>query len=72
VETHVVSGDPSEEVIRRAQSSCDLVIMATHGATGTRRGVFGSVADRVLHDTGTPLLLICLSQSRQQPVIPPG
>ncbi len=71
VETQVVRGDPSAEIIRRAQSSGDLVIMATHGATGTRRRVFGSVADRVLHDTGTPLLLICPSQSGQQAVIEP-
>jgi nucleotide-binding universal stress UspA family protein len=72
VETLVVRGDPSVEIIRRAESGCDLVIMATHGATGTRRRVFGSVADRVLHDTGTPLMLICPSQSRQPPVIWPG
>jgi nucleotide-binding universal stress UspA family protein len=72
VETQVVRGDPSAEIIRRAASHCDLVIMATHGATGARRRTFGSVADRVLHDTGTPLLLICPSQSGQQAVIAPG
>jgi nucleotide-binding universal stress UspA family protein len=72
VETQVVRGDPSAEIIRRAASNCDLVIMATHGATGARRRTFGSVADRVLHDTGTPLMLICPSQSGQQAVIAPG
>jgi nucleotide-binding universal stress UspA family protein len=72
VDTQLVRGDPSAEIIRRAASNCNLLIMATHGATGARRRTFGSVADRVLHDTGTPLMLICPSQSGQQAVIAPG
>jgi nucleotide-binding universal stress UspA family protein len=72
VEAQVVRGDPSAEIIRRAASHCDLVIMATHGTTGTQRRVFGSVTDRVLHDTGIPLLLICPSQRGQQAMIAPG
>jgi len=34
----------------------DLVAMSTHGR-GASRLVFGSVADKVLHDTGLPILL---------------
>lgn len=58
VGTQVVMGDPAEQIIRRAESDCDLLIMATRGEVGTRRWVFGSIADRVLHDSGTPLILI--------------
>ena len=58
VETRVVVGDPAEQIIRCAQQDYNLVIMATRGDIGSRRWVFGSVADRVLHDSATPLMLI--------------
>lgn len=58
VETRVLGGDPAEQIMRYAEKDFDLVIMATRGEIGTRRWVFGSVADRVLHDSTTPLLLI--------------
>lgn len=66
VGTKVVGGDPAEQIIRRTRSGCDLLIMATRGERGTRRWVFGSVADRVLHDSGTPLMLIQPLGSEQQ------
>jgi nucleotide-binding universal stress UspA family protein len=58
VHTEIVTGDPAQQIIRRAERDCDLVILATRGQTGARRLMFGSTADRVLHDTTTPLLLI--------------
>ncbi len=58
VRTQVEVGDPAERIIQRAKSDCDLLIMATHGEIGARRWAFGSVADRVLHDSETPLLLV--------------
>lgn len=36
----------------------DLVVMATHGRGGLGRMVFGSVAERVLHHSAVPVLLI--------------
>jgi nucleotide-binding universal stress UspA family protein len=36
----------------------DLIVMATHAYSGLRRLVHGSVADRLLHTTTTPLLLV--------------
>jgi nucleotide-binding universal stress UspA family protein len=41
-----------------AHYGVDLIVMATHGATGLRRWTLGSTADKVLHATTTPLLLI--------------
>jgi nucleotide-binding universal stress UspA family protein len=58
VSAETLLGDPAERIVRRAQRDCDLVILATRGLTGARRWVFGSTADRVLHDCTTPLLLI--------------
>lgn len=52
-------GDPAGEIIKLAQEvSGDLVTMSTHGRSGAVRWVFGSVADRVLHEGSTPLLLV--------------
>jgi nucleotide-binding universal stress UspA family protein len=36
----------------------DLIVMATHGRTGVRRAVFGSVTGAVLRDGTTPVLVV--------------
>jgi nucleotide-binding universal stress UspA family protein len=41
-----------------ARWQSDLIVMATHGYRGLQRLAMGSVADRVLHATSIPLLLI--------------
>jgi nucleotide-binding universal stress UspA family protein len=35
-----------------------MIVMATHGYSGIKRWALGSVADKVLHATGVPLLLV--------------
>jgi nucleotide-binding universal stress UspA family protein len=55
----VVLGDPAQEIVRYAErEGFDLVALATHGRSGVQRWAHGSVADRVLHTTTIPLLLI--------------
>jgi nucleotide-binding universal stress UspA family protein len=41
----------------------DLVAMTTHGRSGIRRWVFGSVADKLIHATTKPFLLIHAQES---------
>ena len=54
-----VSGLPGEAIVDQAIDwNVDLVIMATHGASGLRRWALGSVADKVLHSINVPLLLV--------------
>jgi nucleotide-binding universal stress UspA family protein len=54
-----VSGFPAEVIIDQAQQrQADLIVMATHGASGLRRWALGSVADKVLHAAPAPLLLV--------------
>lgn len=36
----------------------DLLVMSTHGATGLKRAVLGSVADHVVRHSATPVLLL--------------
>lgn len=54
-----ISGMPAETIVDEAiDRSVDLIVMATHGASGLRRWALGSVADKVLHASTTPLLLV--------------
>jgi nucleotide-binding universal stress UspA family protein len=59
VRNQVVSGDAAAELVRSAeQAGIELIALATHGRSGLKRWVYGSVAEKVLHTTHTPLLLI--------------
>jgi nucleotide-binding universal stress UspA family protein len=55
----VVRGEPGHAIVDAAAGlACDLIAMSTHGLTGVRRAVLGSVADHVIrHSGGIPVLL---------------
>jgi nucleotide-binding universal stress UspA family protein len=60
MQTMVLEGDPATVIVGYAQEHPEglLLAMATHGRSGLGRWVFGSVAERVLHATPVPLLLV--------------
>jgi nucleotide-binding universal stress UspA family protein len=52
-------GDPVEEILDHVVwDRIDLIAMATHGRTGLKRVVLGSVAEAVLRRTSVPMLLV--------------
>jgi nucleotide-binding universal stress UspA family protein len=52
-------GDPAQGIaIAEVDCGADLVVMATHGRTGLRRAVLGSVAGAVLRTGTVPVLLV--------------
>lgn len=51
----VVSDDPGPAIVREA-GRADLVVMGTHGRTGIRRALFGSVAEYVVRNASCPVL----------------
>ena len=56
-ETAVVSGKPREEILDYAAAhDVDLLAMGTHGRTGIRRYVIGSVTEHVLRRAEAPVL----------------
>lgn len=58
-QVHVFSYSPASAIIQTGENeNIDLIVMSTHGRGGISRWVFGSVADKVLHSTPHPLLLI--------------
>jgi nucleotide-binding universal stress UspA family protein len=55
----IASGHPAEEIIRQAkENTIDLILMATHGRSGVRRWMLGSVADKVLRASDVPVWLV--------------
>jgi len=58
VNTIVQFGNPAERIVSYARRpEIDLIAMATHGRTGLRTVIFGSVAGRVLYSGVRPVLL---------------
>jgi nucleotide-binding universal stress UspA family protein len=58
VEYVVTIGQPAPEILRVARDlGCDLIVMSTHGLTGFRKLFFGATTERVLRETGVPVLL---------------
>jgi nucleotide-binding universal stress UspA family protein len=60
-----INMDVAEAIVQAAEkgegtelSGYDLVVMATHGRGGVQRWVLGSVAERVLHATKVPLMIV--------------
>ncbi|BCS34442.1 hypothetical protein TBR22_A36690 [Luteitalea sp. TBR-22] len=55
----VTAGDPSSQILDRAEAlGADLVVLATQGASGVAKFVFGSVAERVLRTSHRPVLVV--------------
>lgn len=64
VSSQISLGHPAETIIAAAsQQQSDVIVMATHGYGGLRRWVLGSVADKVLHATTPPLLLVHVTEN---------
>ncbi len=59
VQAVVSTGDAATEIVATAEKEeADVVVIATHGQTGWRRVVFGSVAEKVVRLAPCPVLTI--------------
>jgi nucleotide-binding universal stress UspA family protein len=57
--TEVRVGNPAEQIIKLAAwVQSNMVAMSTYGRSGVGHWIFGSVAERVLYEGNTPLLLV--------------
>jgi nucleotide-binding universal stress UspA family protein len=55
----VESADPAAAIARAVRTELtDFIAMSTHGASGFRRMVLGSVAERVVRESDVPVLLV--------------
>jgi nucleotide-binding universal stress UspA family protein len=59
VSAHFRTGAPAEEIVRFAEEqSADLIVMGTHGWTGVRHLIVGSVAENVVRMANCPVLTV--------------
>lgn len=56
--TELVAGAPFVELVARAHRGIDLVVLGTHGRTGLRHALLGSVAEKVLRRSPVPVLTV--------------
>ena len=55
----VIAGSPGEEIVNYAnKNKIDLIAIATHGRSGIKRILFGSVTEYVIKNSKIPILLI--------------
>jgi nucleotide-binding universal stress UspA family protein len=59
ISTLLAQGPAAPAIVRAAKRNrIDLVVMGTHGRTGVRRLLMGSVADRVIRTATCPVLVV--------------
>lgn len=58
-ESVVLVGDPSDEILAYAtDNDIDLIVLGTHGRTGVKRAVLGSVTEDVVRHSEIPVLSV--------------
>ncbi|HEU4760582.1 MAG TPA: universal stress protein [Dehalococcoidia bacterium] len=66
----VAPGEAAETVLTEGDAwNVDLIAMSTHGRSGVLRWVFGSVADKVVHASTRPLLLVRARPAKERPSV---
>jgi universal stress protein A len=61
--TLVVHGEAAHEVVRVAnEEGADLIVVSTHGESGWRHRIFGSVTEKVIRHAQCPVLTIHLDK----------
>jgi nucleotide-binding universal stress UspA family protein len=59
LERRVVHGNPYMEIVRLAEEEgVDLIVLGTHGRTGLKHFLIGSVAEKVLRKAPCPVLVV--------------
>ena len=59
VETHIRPGPPASEIVAMAKElNVDIIVIATHGRTGLKHVLLGSVAEHVIRRAPCPVLVV--------------
>ena len=59
VDTALMQGVPFAEIVRFArEGSYDLIVLSTHGRTGIKHALLGSVAEKVVRKAPCPVLTV--------------
>ena len=56
---HAIIGAPAQSIIEFSRGTgIDLIVMTTHGKSGVKRTLFGSVSDKVVREARLPVLIV--------------
>ena len=59
VDSHVRYGNDADEILdHTAQKDIDFIAMTTHGRSGVKRFLLGSVAEKILRHSPKPIFLV--------------
>ncbi|MGA2464709.1 MAG: universal stress protein [Thermodesulfobacteriota bacterium] len=59
VDSHVRYGNDADEILdHAAQKDIDFIAMTTHGRSGVKRFLLGSVAEKILRHSPKPIFLV--------------
>jgi nucleotide-binding universal stress UspA family protein len=57
--TEVLYGSPAQDILAYAEAQeVDLIVLCSHGRTGFKQWVLGSVAHRLVHQSAVPVLVL--------------
>jgi nucleotide-binding universal stress UspA family protein len=67
VAARLLRGEPWDQIVSAARddAAVDLIVMGTHGRTGLRRALIGSVAERVVRHAPCTVMVVRAPQTRQ-------
>ncbi|MFO7867153.1 MAG: universal stress protein [Candidatus Aminicenantes bacterium] len=58
-DSKIIHGHPADRITKTAEDeNYDMIVIATHGLTGLKHLVFGSVAEKVVRTSSVPVLTI--------------
>lgn len=67
ITSHVDTGDAAVKIVEMsAKLNADIVVLGTHGRTGLKRLLIGSVAEKVVRLAGCPVLVV--REKKHEPV----
>ena len=73
IHRHQHAGVPGEVICWFAQEyKCDLIVMSTHGRTGLKHVLFGSVAEYVMQHARCPVVTIRDRDPNEPPLVRPS
>ena len=64
VETTILEGDPASQILDHAAAiDADIIVSGTHGRSGVKRQLLGSVAERLVRHAEVPVLTVRLPET---------
>lgn len=64
VETDILEGDPAQQILDYANEiDADVIVSGTHGRSGVKRQLLGSVAERLVRHSDVPVLTVQLPET---------